>query len=145
MYGRADLRVMDPIQDSSKPPTNWTCGTIVLHEHLTKTLSEIRRNENDLVVGNCDAGWHFSWLGDAERLKTKVRSFSHCYDDIPNAVAPAYSDAMLDYMDAYKAKAGGLDPLGRTDHILHNYPWELLPSEIFELERVRKFMLPPLE
>jgi len=142
MYGRADLRVMDPIQDPSKPPTNWTCGTIVLHEHLTKTLSEIRRNENDIVVGNCDAGWHFSWMGNSERLKTKVKSFSHCYDDIPNAVAPAYSDEMLSYMESYKAQVGGVDPLGRTDHILHRYPHELLPAEIFKLKRVFNYLLP---
>lgn len=141
-YGRADLRVVDPEQDTSKPPTNWVCGTFVLHEHLDQTLSQIRRNPNDVVYGNCDAGWHFSWMGDADRMKRKVTSFSHCYDDIPNAVAPAYSQEMLDHLDSYKPQAGGNDPLGRTDHILVDYPHELLPSELFKIERVKNYLLP---
>lgn len=141
-YGRADLRVVDPEQDDKKPPTNWICGTIVLHEHLDQTLSQIRRNPNDVVYGNCDAGWHFSWMGDAARMKRKVTSFSHCYDDIPNAVAPAYSQEMLDHLDAYKPTAGGNDPLGRTDHVLIDYPHELLPPELFKIERVKNYLLP---
>ena len=141
-YGRADLRVTDPNGDPTKPPTNWTCGTVVLYEHLEQTLSEIRRNPNDVVVGNCDAGWHFSWMGGPERLKTKIQSFSHCYDDIPNAVAPAYSQEMLDYLETYKAAEGGTDPLGRKDHVLTSYPYDLLPPELFKLERVKEYLLP---
>ncbi len=141
-YGRADLRVVDPERDTSKPPTNWTCGTVVLHEHLGQTLSEIRQNPNDLVYGDCDSGWHFSWMGDPARMKRKLTSFSHCYDDIPYAHAPAYSQEMLDYLDAYKAEAGGNDPLGRKDHVLEPYPHELLPPELFKIERVREYLLP---
>lgn len=141
-YGRADLRVIDPEGDPNKAPTNWTCGTVVLHSHLDQTLSQIRRNPNDIVIGNCDAGWHFSWMGDAERRKKKLTSFSHCYDNIPNAVAPAYSQEMLDFMDKYKAKAGSTDPLGRKDHILVDYPHELLPPELFKIDRVKNYLLP---
>lgn len=141
-YGRADLRVVDPDGDATKAPTNWTCGTVVLHSHLDQTLSQIRRNPNDIVLGNCDAGWHFSWMGDAERRKRKLTSFSHCYDNIPNAVAPAYSQEMLDFMDKYKAEAGSTDPLGRTDHILVDYPHELLPPELFKIDRVKNYLLP---
>lgn len=144
-YGRADLRVVNPEGKPDEAPNNWICGTVVLHEHLDQTLSQIRRNEKDIVVGDCDAGWHFSWMGNAERLKTKVQSFSHCYDVIPNAVAPADSQEMLDFMDQYKAKAGATDPLGRTDHILVDYPHELLPPELFRIDRVRDFLLPDAE
>jgi hypothetical protein len=142
MYGRADLRVVSPDADKTKPPTNWTCGTVVLHDHLDQTLSEIRRNPNDIVVGDCDAGWHFSWMGGPDRLKRKLTSFSHCYDDIPNAHAPAYSEEMLEYLDKYKATAGGTDPLGRKDHLLTAYPHDLLPPELFKLERVKEYLLP---
>ncbi len=141
-YGRADLRVKDPNGDNSKAPNNWTCGTVVLHEHLDQTPSQIRMNPNDIVVGDCDAGWHFSWMGDAARMKRKVTSFSHCFDDIPNAVAPANSEEMLNHLDNYKAKVGSTDPLGRCDHILEQYPHELLPPELFKLERVRQYLLP---
>jgi len=141
-YGRGDLRVRDPKGDGTKAPDNWTCGTIVLHEHLEMTPSQIRMNPNDLVVGDCDAGWHFSWMGDSERMKRKVTSFSHCFDDVPNAVAPCDSADMLQHLDNYKAQAGGTDPLGRTDHILEPYPHELLPPELFKLDRVRNYLLP---
>lgn len=141
-YGRGDLRVRDPKGDGTKAPDNWTCGTVVLHEHLEQTPSQIRMNPNDIVVGNCDAGWHFSWMGDAERMKRKVTSFSHCYDDVPNAVAPCNSDDMLKHLDQYQATVGGTDPLGRTDHILEPYPHELLPPELFKLDRVRNYLLP---
>jgi beta-1,4-mannosyl-glycoprotein beta-1,4-N-acetylglucosaminyltransferase len=141
-YGRGDLRVRDPKGDGTKAPDNWTCGTIVLHEHLEMTPSQIRMNPNDLIVGDCDAGWHFSWMGDSERMKRKVTSFSHCFDDVPNAVAPCDSADMLQHLDNYKAQAGGTDPLGRTDHILEPYPHELLPPELFKLDRVRNYLLP---
>lgn len=141
-YGRADLRVVNPKGKPDEAPNNWTCGTVVLYEHLEKTLSEIRRNPNDIVVGDCDAGWHFSWMGDSARMKRKVTSFSHCYDDIPNSVAPAYSQEMLDFIDSYKAVEGATDPLGRSDHILTAYPHELLPAELFKLERVKQYLLP---
>lgn len=141
-YGRADLRVVNPDGKPDEAPNNWICGTVVLHEHLEQSLSQIRMNVNDIVVGDCDAGWHFSWMGDAERLKTKVQSFSHCYDDIPNSVAPANSKEMLDFMDSYRATAGATDPLGRTDHILIDYPHESLPPELFRIDRVRSFLLP---
>jgi hypothetical protein len=81
-------------------------------------------------------------MGGPDRHKTKVQSFSHCYDVIPNAVAPADSQEMLDFMDKYKAEAGATDPLGRTDHILVDYPHEFLPPELFRIDRVRSFLLP---
>jgi hypothetical protein len=81
-------------------------------------------------------------MGDAARMKRKIASFSHCYDVIPNAVAPADSQEMLDFIDSYRAKAGATDPLGRTDHILEPYPHELLPEKLFKLERVKQYLLP---
>ena len=141
-YGRADLRVVNPDGDPMQAPNNWTCGTVVLYEHLNETPSQIRSNPNGIVVGDCDAGWHFSWMGGAERLKTKITSFSHCYDDIPNSVAPAYSQEMMEHLDKYVPAAGSTDPLGRTDHVLVPYPHELLPVELFKLERVKQYLLP---
>lgn len=141
-YGKADLRVVDPDRNPEVSPTNWTCGTFILHEHLAQSVSQIRIRENGLTLGKCDAGWHFSWMGDSTRMKRKLTSFSHCYDFIPDAVAPSESQEMLDYLDAYKAEAGGNDPLGRHNHILEKYPHELLPKELFKLERVKKYLLP---
>lgn len=141
-YGRADLRVVNPDGDPTEAPNNWTCGTVVLYEQLDKSPSQIRMSSNNLVVGDCDAGWHFSWMGGPERLKEKITSFSHCYDDIPNSIAPAYSEEMMEFLDNYVAVEGATDPLGRPDHILVPYSHDLLPSELFELEKVKNYLLP---
>lgn len=139
LAGRADLRIEQP----NIGPLNWVCGTFLLYEHLDKTLTHIRSiNGRNIVLGELDAGWHFSWMGDADRRKTKISSFVHCYDDIPNAVAPAYTEEMMEFLETYKAKEGGTDPLGRGDHILKPYSPELLPPELFKLDRVRQYLLP---
>ena len=49
-YGRADLRVVNPDGKPDEAPNNWICGTVVLHEHLEQSLSQIRMNVNDIVV-----------------------------------------------------------------------------------------------
>jgi hypothetical protein len=37
---------------------------------------------------------------------------------------------------------GGNDPLGRKDHVLEPYSHELLPAELFKIERVKNYLLP---
>jgi hypothetical protein len=49
---------------------------------------------------------------------------------------------MMEHLENYVATEGATDPLGRTDHILVSYPHELLPAELFKLERVKKYLLP---
>lgn len=138
LAGYADLQVTNP----HTGPLNWPCGVVLLHEHLERTITQIYAVESDSVVGNCDAGWHFSWMGDAARRKHKINSFSHCFDDIPNAVAPSNSEEMMEHLDAYSPQEGSTDPLGRADHILKPYSHDLLPPELFKLERVRQYLLP---
>jgi Glycosyltransferase family 17 len=143
-YSRGDLRVVNPAVSQDESPNNWVCGTVFHFDKLELPPSQIRRivNKNDVVVGQQDAGWHFSWMGDKNRLKAKLQSFSHCYDDIPNAVAPSDSQEMLDYIDNYVPASGSPDILGRHDHILTPYSHELLPPEAFRLETVKNFLFP---
>ena len=144
LYARGDFRVIDPARSEEVSPNTWVGGTVFSHKKLYMRVSEIRRtpNETDVVLGARDAGWHFSWMGSKERQKLKLGSFSHCYDNIPNSVAPADSQEMLDYIDNYEPKEGERDILGRTDHILTKYDTKLLPPEVFELDLVRNFLLP---
>jgi beta-1,4-mannosyl-glycoprotein beta-1,4-N-acetylglucosaminyltransferase len=154
---RADLVVCHPNNQPMIWKTPFMCST----HHLEKyTLSDHREsfamnmpnpNYSDLFPmdqqGNClTVGWHFSWMGDNQRLKLKMSSFLHCYDNnsdiFSTAVAPLYSPEMNDYLTNYRPQEGSFDPYGRTDHILRKYPLELLPEMIFELPRVKEFLLP---
>lgn len=129
---RADLRVYDDKEEA----VCFNVPFICLKTHLEKyTLSEIREshalnNHNldfpDIFLSDNGkieyAGWHFSWMGDDSRIKTKANSFLHWnqIETIKNSVFE--------------------DPLGRKDHILKPYPLNLLPQKIFELENVKKFL-----
>lgn len=143
-YSRGDLRVTDPNKSPEESPNNWVCGT-VFHASKTDMPPSLIRREvgpNDITIGKQNAGWHFSWMGDKKRLKNKLQSFSHCYDVIPNAVAPTDSKEMLDYVDNYVPGEGKPDILGRTDHVLTKYDRNLLPPEAFRLETVKNFLFP---
>lgn len=149
---RADLEVCD--SNGNKRP--WSAGFICLHNHIQKyTLSDIResfsRGLNHIPFRDIyaidngtiqDAGWHFSWMGDTERLKTKCRSFGHAHEIVHNAVAPLYSNQMTEFLNNYRPTDGTTDPLGRNDHILKSYPVEKLPQLIFENPNLKEFLLP---
>jgi hypothetical protein len=75
-----------------------------------------------------DSGCHFSWMGEINRMKTKVNSFLH------------HNEVTL--VENYSPEVNSTDPLGRKDHILKKYDINLLPPKLFELENVRNFILP---
>lgn len=137
LVGNANLRV----HDENGISREWNTPFFCIKDHLKKyTLSDIREaqslnktidfpdifvTENNQII---ESGWHFSWMGDFERIKTKCDSFLH-HDE-------------YQVVDNYLAKVNETDPLGRKDHILKRYNLNLLPSKIFELERVKNFLLP---
>lgn len=134
---KANLR----IHDINGSPMAWTTPFMVSKNHLEKyTLSEIRESHalgkynldySDIFITEDnivkEAGWHFTWMGDDSRRKTKLNSFLH------------WNEVSL--TDNYTPKIGSLDPLGRHDHILLDYPEEKLPKLLFELQRVKNFLL----
>lgn len=156
LMGRADLRAHEP----SGFPYLWTAPYFHYGNTVKNTtLSLIRESGGtyfykdgkvvtkeafadpiEATAGTC--GWHFSWMGDMTKRQIKCRSFVHCFDYIPSAAAPLDSDQMQNFMADYKPDVGSTDPLGRTDHILDYYPPELLPSEVFKLDRVKAHLLP---
>jgi predicted O-methyltransferase YrrM len=137
LTGRADLRVYD--QNSN--PREWNAAYFCTKTHLKKySLSDIREASclgksiefSDIFVTENgkiqESGWHFSWMGDPERIKTKCSSFLH-HDEVT-------------VVENYYPKINSTDPIGRTDHILKRYNIKSLPSKIFELERVKNFLIP---
>jgi beta-1,4-mannosyl-glycoprotein beta-1,4-N-acetylglucosaminyltransferase len=157
LIGRADLQAYHP----NGLKQSWMTPFVCMKHHTEKyTLSQIRDAwATDRTIDYPDlfpldkngheisCGWHFSWMGDTERIKTKMKSFLHCYDTpekqpiLASAIGAVNSPEMMEYLDNYVPKVGASDPYGRKDHILKPYPLENLPQKIFELERVKKFLL----
>lgn len=55
---------------------SWSRGKIMTYGYLKNTTpDEVRNAGQDSVISN--AGWHWSWLGDVNRLAEKFNSFSH--------------------------------------------------------------------
>jgi hypothetical protein len=78
-----------------------------------------------------DAGWHFSWMGNFNRLKIKEESFLH-WDEVKVS-------------NDYKPSENSPDALGRKDHILKPYDLRNLSNKLFELDTVRDFLIPDSE
>jgi len=130
-YGRADTQLVNPEGE----PFNWTSPVVDTVQGLKEfgTLSELRASQDNYLIGDRDAGWHFSWMGDNEKHRIKLKSFAHQELNVPQ---------VQQTVDEFEAKPGVTDMLGRPDHILAPYPHEKLPSEVLTIERVRKFLLP---
>jgi hypothetical protein len=153
---RADLKVYHP----NGIEASWNPGFMCVKQHTNyHTLSEIRASQGivgghnllfkDIYLLGHDrtpvkAGWHFSWMGDRERIKTKMKSFLHSYDNndyiFSTAIAPMHSEEMKNFLDSYKPEVGSTDPYGRSNHLLQPYPVDKLPKKIFELPRVEDFL-----
>lgn len=152
LMGRADLRDYHPDGE----PRFWgNCYMCMGHHKEYYTLSQIRESyseqRNDVVYKDVfavdngkieEAGWHFSWMGNAERLSTKYQSFMHYGDSIEDTEFGTNPTRMIEHINQWKPSNGGTDPLGRYNHILKEYPKDKLPKKIFELPRVESFLLP---
>lgn len=139
LMARADLQVY-----CNDKPYDWNQSYVMRSSQLKtdKTLSDIRASVNKKTLNTRLDGWHFSWMGDANRKKLKLNSFAHCHDVIPTAAAPLASSEMRSFLESYVAKPGETDPLGRVDHRLHPYPSSLLPDIIFTDKILKEFLLP---
>lgn len=154
LTGKANLRVCDPKGNNSKFNTPFVC---MKHHVKDYTLSKIREDEacevrkfkhtslflQDENKNFVDCGWHFSWMGGRDRIKTKMRSFLHCYDgqnDIfKSAVGAIPSKEMNDYLNVYEPTVGSHDPYGRNNYYLKEYDVKKLPPKLFELTHLKSF------
>jgi beta-1,4-mannosyl-glycoprotein beta-1,4-N-acetylglucosaminyltransferase len=155
LVGRADLVDCD---ETGKSRLWANCYMCMGHHKEKYSLDEIRmsyqNNTRHIVYKDIfaidngiieDAGWHFTWMGGSDRIKTKFKSFQHFNHNIQDTEFGQDQDKMLEYMDQWKPAPGQLDPLGRRTHILKPYPVEELPQVIFDLPSVKKFLLPDYE
>ena len=137
LCSKANLRV----HDNRNNPLDWKAPFIALPHHLKKySLSQIRESyalginnlefEDIFAVDDGiikDAGWHFTWMGDRKRTETKLKSFLH------------WNEVKL--VDNYIPIENATDLLGRSDHILKNYPISNLPKLIFERKNIKDFLM----
>jgi hypothetical protein len=138
LYGRADLRPYAPagwpftwrtamsICSNSlmkqTTPHRIRCGYHVPVEILTPTL-------NGTVFD--EFGWHFSWMGGETKIKIKSQSYAHA----PNKGHQSH------IQQGFKFEEGASltwDP----DSVLKRFPHDQLPKMLFDLPRVREFLLP---
>jgi beta-1,4-mannosyl-glycoprotein beta-1,4-N-acetylglucosaminyltransferase len=154
LCGKANLLICDPKGN----PGDWYTPYVCMKHHANEyTLSQIRESEacqiynvkyKSLFLKDVDqkpviCGWHLSWMGGQNRIKTKMRSFLHCNDSntdiFTTAVGSIPSKEMEEYLNSYDPKVGSNDPFGRTDYLLKEYQTEKLPKLIFELPHLKTF------
>ena len=124
-------------------PVEWNISTFAcLKSHLKKaTPTELRCNISDYELRGItengkylsDLGWHFGWMGDIERRRTKCESFLHANtfnteEDINN-------------ITSYIPQEGSISISDYRNCSLKKYPNSLLPQKIFELPRVKAFLI----
>ena len=131
-YGRADRQL---VSDKGEL-FDWRCGVVSTVGQLKDqgTLSAMRASQDNYYFGERDAGWHLSWMGDADKRKTKLRSIAEYYIWDKPEVQKLCED--------FVPEEGKTDMLGREDHLLTSYPVEDLPEGAVKLERVRRYLFP---
>jgi hypothetical protein len=105
-------------------------GTLTkMRSNVMNEYSPVWITEGGKLIQDC--GWHFTWMGDTQRRKEKAESFIH-YANL-SSVNTLSSDSAKEVMNnksfvsAYEKR---------------NYPIQLLPRIIFDLPRVKNFLLP---
>jgi hypothetical protein len=130
-YGRADRQLITPEGQLH----NWRNAVVSTVGHLKEfgTLSSMRACQDNIYFGDLDAGWHFSWMGDANRRLKKLKCYAHWETDRPDVAKTC---------ERFNADLGSADMLVREDLFITDYPADALPSALWELDRVKSFLLP---
>ncbi len=156
LEGRADLRLF---YESNNNQVQWDCSMfLATKNHLkTHTPNEIRSNFNNSYpisyigqydeYGNYvryeDMGWHFSWMGDTERKKLKSLSYSHYDHEFEHIIYKKCSGKLMEeFIENHKVEEGNISVSGHIGTVMRKYPINYLPQIIFDLPRVKEFLLP---
>jgi beta-1,4-mannosyl-glycoprotein beta-1,4-N-acetylglucosaminyltransferase len=99
---------------------NWK-GTVILPKSyfLSRNLNDWRALKDSLRTLN-NAGWHFSFVGGAEKVKTKIESYAHSEFNNDNFKSEQIIKQRLDSLE---------DPLGRASFkIKHEIDFNKFPK-----------------
>ena len=86
---------------------NWKGTRLCTFNHLKTTTVDRLRTDWRQAHQIENAGWHFSFLGDADNVRLKLASYEHTENNISSNI-----DNMEQRIDM------GLDPLGRTNRLV---------------------------
>lgn len=150
LQGRANLRAY--YSDTNTPIPTDNVFFVCTKKHFEKaTPTQMRYNiqnpfetvyltEDGTRLEEC--GWHFTWMGDANRMKLKIKSTAHYADHIESAIIPDMNSENLDkFIDNWKPESDGINPWGNRGFILREYSLDNLPKQIFESDTIKKFLL----
>lgn len=152
LEGRADMRAY--YARNPDMPREWWRSMFICLKHnienvsLTSIRSELLYKEKISYIyenGSIarDHGWHFSWMGSNYNRFKKSISFCHANNELEFLKYNNYSsDEMQEFLLNYNIKEGEISPGGDTNFIVKRYPIENLPSIIFDLPKVKTFLLP---
>ena len=140
---RADLQVVDGEGKLRNWMASYSCKGSFLKLYTPSELRErIAWGKNDenleysinfIYNGENKNGWHFTWMGNNERKNIKSNSIAEA-NDIRNKFNKQD--------ETYEPNIGSSDYLGREDHILTSFDTSLLPQLIYDLPKVKEFLLP---
>lgn len=89
-----------------------------------------------------ECGWHFSWMGNSEKMKFKLKSTSHYADQIESTIfKDLRSENLQKHLEKWKPKNGGMNSWGDLTTFLRKYPLKNLPKEITENKKFREFFI----
>jgi hypothetical protein len=152
LEARGDLRVYNKNTNSPEP---WDWAAFMCKKNVLKSATPVQLRSHKLIPENIytinlvnnwnqqpvtDIGWHFSWMGGRESRLTKKDSWEHRYDSFDWLVTGNY--ATSDRFLSTGFKENDTPPCGNKNLILKRYPIENLPSIIFEIPEVNRFLFP---
>lgn len=146
LESRADLEVVN--LDGS--PVYWDESMFLCMKHHIKkteiTLLKANKTPNEFSPWHSkyiyhegkrieNLGWHFTWMGNIERKLYKSKSFIH-HSNL-NVVNNVSQDTIA-FLSSHLSKEINTEKKYKLQKIDHS----LLPKKIFELPRVKEFLLP---
>ena len=138
LYGRADLR---PHGLAGWPFTWRTAMSICSNSLMKQTtphrircsyhvpVAPITPTLNGVIFD--DFGWHFSWMGGADKIKIKSESYAHA----PNKGHQEHKRQGFKFEE-------GASLTWEPNSVLKSFPHDQLPKMVFDLPRIREFLLP---
>jgi hypothetical protein len=156
LEGRADLRV-NVREDSRKPERHkeWDAAMFICKKHHLKRASVlmIRSLLHSRIFPPIflsldgkrveDMGWHFSWMGSAKERIAKVEGFCHYQDKFSWLETGSYDSPETKTLLTQMYLADGMIPPSCNKfEVLRDYPQECLPKMLFDLPRVKAYLLP---
>lgn len=163
LEGRGDLRLH---HRENGAPVQWSGGMFLATKAQLKkaTPSQIRSNVNNpfpihYVTENGkaiqDLGWHFSWMGGAEKRALKSQVWAHYNDsfewlggnetDSVKEIKSYRDEAYVKFLTENQLQEGSTPPSGNKNHVLKKYSVSELPKEILKSDYLRNFFLPAIK